>query len=208
MAVFAKLINISATALLLMTASCSDERFNDTIIDTDALPGDRAETFEVPLRLHTDKPTLIGKPLVNDIPSRAEGDDTADDPEKAAEEALHDIWVFQYDNDGKQLIAPRYYEVTSTEIRKLNIRLAEGNDSRVFVLANTCDPEWAKDKDLSTQEKFIDYKYPFTEDNVEMGEDEYLLMEGSVKDTIRKETDLDPIDIHLTRMMAKISFKY
>ena len=58
MAVFAKLINISATALLLMTASCSDERFNDTIIDPDALPGDRAETFEVPLRLHTDKPTL------------------------------------------------------------------------------------------------------------------------------------------------------
>ena len=25
---------------------------------------------------------------------------------------------------------------------------------------------------------------------------------------IRKETDLHPIDIHLTRMMAKISFKY
>lgn len=41
MAVFAKLINISATALLLITASCSDERFNDTIIDPDALPGDR-----------------------------------------------------------------------------------------------------------------------------------------------------------------------
>ncbi len=200
-------IFILAAGVLALSA-CTDDNLIDIADQPDIMPGDNAATFEVPLRLHTDKPTLIGKPLVNDIPSRAEGDDTADDPEKAAEEALHDIWVFQYDNDGKQLIAPRYYEVTSTEIRKLNIRLAEGNDSRVFVLANTCDPEWAKDKDLSTQEKFIDYKYPFTEDNVEMGEDEYLLMEGSVKDTIRKETDLDPIDIHLTRMMAKISFKY
>ena len=200
-------IFILAAGVLALSA-CTDDNLIDIADQPDIMPGDNAATFEVPLRLHTDKPTLIGKPLVNDIPSRAEGDDTADDPEKAAEEALHDIWVFQYDDNGKQLIAPRYYEVTSTEIRKLNIRLAEGNDSRVFVLANTCDPEWAKDKDLSTQEKFIDYKYPFTEDNVEMGEDEYLLMEGSVKDTIRKETDLDPIDIHLTRMMAKISFKY
>ena len=41
-----------------------------------------------------------------------------------------------------------------------------------------------------------------------MGADEYLFMEGSVKETIRKESDLLPIDIHLTRMMAKISFKY
>ena len=98
--------------------------------------------------------------------------------------------------------------MTTTEIQKLNIRLAEGQDSRVYVLANTCDPEWAKGKDFSTVEKFVGYKYPFTEDNVEMGTDEYLLMEGSVEETIRKETDLHPIDIHLTRMMAKISFKY
>ena len=109
---------------------------------------------------------------------------------------------------GNQLIAPRYYEVVSTEIRKLNIRLAEGEDSHVYVLANTGDPEWAKNKDLSTIEKFVGYEYPFTEENVEMGKDEYLLMEGNVKETIRKETDLLPIDIHLTRMMAKISFKY
>ena len=95
-----------------------------------------------------------------------DADETPDDPEKAAEEAIHDIWVFQYDQNGNQLIMPRYYEVTSTEIKKLNIRLAEGVDSHVYVLANTCDPEWAKGKDFSTIEKFVDYKYPFTEDKV------------------------------------------
>lgn len=204
-----KLISIIATATIAL-ASCTEDI--DSPGSSDTLPGDRAATIEVPLRLHAGAPVLVGKPLVNDIPSRAEGDAGSDetpvDPEKAAEEAIHDIWVFQYDQNGNQLIMPRYYEVSSTEIKKLNIRLAEGVDSHVYVLANTCDPEWAKGKDFSTIEKFVGYEYPFTEDNVEMGADEYLFMEGSVKETIRKESDLLPIDIHLTRMMAKISFKY
>ena len=209
---FRQIVRIAASVPLLWGAvACSDTVFDRTE-DPEALPGDRAATIEVPLRLHPEKPKVIGKPLINDIPSRAEGDNDDEekpaDPEKAAEEALHDIWVFQFDSIGNQLIAPRYYEVVSTEIRKLNIRLAEGEESRVYVLANTGDPEWAKNKDLSTIEKFVGYEYPFTEENVEMGKDEYLLMEGNVKETIRKETDLLPIDIHLTRMMAKISFKY
>ncbi|WP_303644966.1 fimbrial protein, partial [uncultured Muribaculum sp.] len=196
---------------MLALASCSDESIVEIDVDDPFVqPGDRAATIEVPLRFHVEKPSLIGKPLVNDIPSRAEGkgDDTTDDPEKAAEEAINDIWVFQYDENGNQLIVPRFYKVESSEIRKLNIRLAEGNDSHVYVLANTGDETWAQDKDFSTVEKFVSYEYPFTEDNVEMGEDERLLMEGHVESTIRKETDLHPIDIHLTRMMAKISFKY
>ena len=203
------LAKIVLGALVLALSSCSDDRFADNADACMVLPGDRAATIEVPLRLHADAPSVIGKPLVNDIVSRADGDsDPPADPEQAAEEAIKNIWVFQFDSIGNQLIAPRYYEVTSTEIRKLNIRLAEGEDSYVYVLANTCDPDWAKGKDLSTVEKFVGYEYPFTEDNVEMGKDEYLLMEGNVKETIRKETDLLPIDIHLTRMMAKISFKY
>ena len=203
------LAKIVLGALVLALSSCSDDRFADNADACMVLPGDRAATIEVPLRLHADAPSVIGKPLVNDIVSRADGDSgTPADPEQAAEEAIKNIWVFQFDSIGNQLIAPRYYEVTSTEIRKLNIRLAEGEDSYVYVLANTCDPDWAKGKDLSTVEKFVGYEYPFTEDNVEMGKDEYLLMEGNVKETIRKETDLLPIDIHLTRMMAKISFKY
>ena len=200
---------ISVVAALSMV-SCTETEFDSTDVPFGQL-GDRAETIEVPLRLHTDKPSVIGKPLVNDVYSRAEeGDDeeTPADPEKAAEEAIKNIWVFQYDNKGNQLIVPRYYEVNTTIIKELNIRLAEGEESRVYVLANTGDPEWAKDKDLTTVEKFVAYEYPFTEDNVEMGEDEYLLMEGNVKETIKKETDLLPVDIHLTRMMAKISFKY
>ncbi len=209
MKIFTKLL--SRTLPLILLSACAEADF-DCDSAPEALPGDRAATIEVPLRLHTGAPVLVGKPLVNDIPSRAEGDadsgETPDDPEKAAEEAIHDIWVFQYDQNGDQLIMPRYYEVTSTEIKKLNIRLAEGVDSHVYVLANTGDPEWAKGKDFSTVEKFVGYEYPFTEENVEMGADEYLFMEGSVKETIRKESDLLPIDIHLTRMMAKISFKY
>ena len=209
MKIFTKLL--SHTLPLILLSACAEADL-DCDSTPGALPGDRAATIEVPLRLHTGAPVTVGKPLVNDIPSRAEGDagsdETPDDPQQAAEEAIHDIWVFQYDQNGNQLIMPRYYEVTSTEIKKLNIRLAEGVDSHVYVLANTCDPEWAKGKDFSTIEKFVGYEYPFTEDNVEMGADEYLFMEGSVKETIRKESDLLPIDIHLTRMMAKISFKY
>ncbi|MDE6343410.1 MAG: DUF4906 domain-containing protein, partial [Muribaculaceae bacterium] len=215
MKVISKLFNFGVSAVMLMSmSSCAEETF-DVANTPFAQPGDRAETIEVSLRLHTDKPQNIGRPLVNEITSRAgedadteDPDDETADPEKAAEEAIKDIWVFQYDNKGNQLIAPRFYEVSSMVIKELNIRLAEGEDSHVYVLANTGDPDWAKDKDLSTVEKFVAYEYPFTEDNVEMGEDEYLLMEGNVKETIKKETDLLPVDIHLTRMMAKISFKY
>ncbi len=214
-----KFLNIGFAAMLVLAAaSCSDDAFVPDPDDPFAQPGDRAATIEVPLRLHTDRPEVIGKPLVNDIVSRAdegddvagEGDDeeTADPAQKAAEEAIHDIWVFQYDSEGKQLIAPRYYETTSVVIKDINIRLAEGEDSHVYVLANTGNENWAVDKDLTTIEKFVGYKYSFTEENVEMGEDEYLLMEGHVDKTIRKEEDLLPVDIHLTRMMAKISFKY
>ncbi len=202
-----------AAMLTLAAASCSDDAFVPDPDDPFSQPGDRAATIEVPLRLHADKAEVIGKPLVNDVVSRAdEGETTGDekpaDPEKAAEEAIHDIWVFQYDSNGDQLIAPRYYETTSVVIKDINIRLAEGEDSHVYVLANTGDENWAVGKDLTTVEKFVSYKYPFTEENVEMGKDEYLLMEGHVDKTIRREEDLLPVDIHLTRMMAKISFKY
>ena len=50
--------------------------------------------------------------------------------------------------------------MNTTIIKELNIRLAEGEESRVYVLANTGDPEWAKDKDLTTVEKFVAYEYP------------------------------------------------
>ncbi|WP_289754376.1 hypothetical protein, partial [uncultured Duncaniella sp.] len=139
------LAKIVLGALVLALSSCSDDRFADNADACMVLPGDRAATIEVPLRLHADAPSVIGKPLVNDIVSRADGDSgTPADPEQAAEEAIKNIWVFQFDSIGNQLIAPRYYEVASTEIRKLNIRLAEGEDSYVYVLANTCDPDWAK----------------------------------------------------------------
>ncbi len=101
MRILSKLIQISASALLL--SACAETDLN-TESSSVALPGDRAATIEVPLRLHTGTPVTVGKPLVNDIPSRAEGDagsdETPDDPEKAAEEAIHDIWVFQYDQNG------------------------------------------------------------------------------------------------------------
>ncbi len=140
-----KFINFWISLLLLpVMMSCSDTDL-DVSDAPFAQPGDRAATIEVPLRLHADAPSVIGKPLVNDIVSRADGDsDTPADPEQAAEEAIKNIWVFQFDSIGNQLIAPRYYEVTSTEIRKLNIRLAEGEDRYVYVLANTCDPDWAR----------------------------------------------------------------
>ncbi|WP_289871592.1 hypothetical protein, partial [uncultured Duncaniella sp.] len=125
-----KFLNFLISLLLLpVMMSCSDTDL-DVSDAPFAQPGDRAATIEVPLRLHADAPSVIGKPLVNDIVSRADGDSgTPADPEQAAEEAIKNIWVFQFDSIGNQLIAPRYYEVASTEIRKLNIRLAEGEDS-------------------------------------------------------------------------------
>ena len=69
---FRQIVRIAASVPLLWGAvACSDTVFDRTE-DPEALPGDRAATIEVPLRLHPEKPKVIGKPLVNDIPSRAE----------------------------------------------------------------------------------------------------------------------------------------
>jgi len=59
-----KLIAIIATATIAL-ASCSEDI--DSPDTPAALPGDRAATIEVPLRLHAGAPVLVGKPLVNDI---------------------------------------------------------------------------------------------------------------------------------------------
>ena len=69
---------ISAVMALSMV-SCAESDFDATDVPF-GQPGDRAETIEVPLRLHTDKPSVIGKPLVNDVYSRAEGDEDPADP--------------------------------------------------------------------------------------------------------------------------------
>ncbi|WP_302354542.1 hypothetical protein, partial [uncultured Duncaniella sp.] len=91
-----KFLNFLISLLLLpVMMSCSDTDL-DVSDAPFAQPGDRAATIEVPLRLHADAPSVIGKPLVNDIVSRADGDaGTPADPEQAAEEAIKNIWVFQ-----------------------------------------------------------------------------------------------------------------
>ncbi|MDE5647920.1 MAG: hypothetical protein K2I57_08900, partial [Muribaculaceae bacterium] len=71
MKVISKLFNFGVSAVMLMSmSSCAEETF-DVANTPFAQPGDRAETIEVSLSHHTDKPQNIGRPLVNEITSRA-----------------------------------------------------------------------------------------------------------------------------------------
>ncbi len=190
---------------MLLSAACAEDSLVDS---TDSILPEGE--VEVALNLRTVTPAVVGKPLVNDV-SRAEGDEDGDNTTGTAkEESVRDIWVLQFDSEGKELVAPRYYTVTSDVVENLNIRLAEAEGCHLYVVANTGDTEWAKGKDFSTLEKFRKYELPFnSSDIIKSDDNDYIPMIGDVPDLdIHKQSDLRPVDIYLTRMLAKISFKF
>lgn len=122
------------------------------------------------------------------------------------ENRIDNIWVFQFDSEGNELITPFYYTITEQEkldnLEKIDVVLKDGVPSTICVVANTNNKDWVKGNGFKTLEglkgKAISDPVAtnlFTEFNP-------IPMEGSKSDvTISAGTK---IEIPVYRMYAKL----
>lgn len=122
------------------------------------------------------------------------------------ESLISNIWVFQYSSTNNQITAPRYYTVSDASNMKIMLRPAQ--DSKVYILANTNNANWANTRDVSTVDKLNSQTMTFSNESaVYGGSNKNLLMVGNVTTNITAGIT-NNITISLKRMVAKISFKY
>lgn len=124
------------------------------------------------------------------------------------ENAINNIWVFQYDSSNKQLTAPRYYTVSS--LTNLKIMLRPATNCKVYILANTNNSAWANARDVSTVDKLNNQTQTFNNETaVYGGSHNNLMMLGNAANvTISAGTNNNLGTVTMKRMVAKINFKY
>lgn len=124
------------------------------------------------------------------------------------ENAINNIWAFQYDSSNKQLTAPRYYTVSS--LTNLKIMLRPATNCKVYILANTNNSAWANARDVSTVDKLNNQTQTLNNETaVYGGSHNNLMMLGNAANvTISAGTNNNLGTVTMKRMVAKINFKY
>lgn len=191
------IITVWVSALFV---SCSEERLAEHVASPDFEEG---ELVLVPLGLSVNS-FEVG---VQTSGSRApEEEDLAGSPE---ENAVHDLWVFQFDNNGEQqLINPRYYTIDDqSELENLEVWLKPGVSSTVYVVTNTGQPNWITEQtDVSTIEKLQSLElYNLDPQFVGKVETLSIPMQGDIQGVTVSENR--KITIPVTRMFAKLKVK-
>lgn len=147
------------------------------------------------------------------LPVRVIGEAWEADPDTriastVQENAINNVWVFQYDSSNKQLTAPRYYTVSS--LTNLKIMLRPATNCKVYILANTNNSAWANARDVSTVDKLNNQTQTFNNESaVYGGSHNNLMMWGNAANvTVNAGANNNLGTIEMKRMVAKISFKY
>lgn len=123
------------------------------------------------------------------------------------ESLISNIWVFQYNSTNNQITAPRYYTVSDASNVKIMLRPVQG--SKVYILANTNNANWANARDVSTVDKLNNQTMTFSNESaVYGGSNKNLLMFGGITASINAGSVNNIGTISLKRMVAKINFKY
>lgn len=189
-------------------SSCSDD-FQQQSDGDGLLSIDEGELSEVALNLTVN-------PFTVDAQAGTRASEPSDTPEEATadENYIHDIWVFQYDDDTeKLLIRPRYYVIESQdELDDLPVQLKAdtGTKSVVYIVANVGNDKWADNgtdsllQTFSTLSKLREQVLPEPE-AIQFGKDEILIPMGG-SDTVEVKSR-EKVTVPVTRMYAKIKIK-
>lgn len=190
------IITVWVSALFV---SCSEERLAEHVASPDFEEG---ELVLVPLGLSVNS-FEVG---VQTSGSRApEEEELAG---SAEENAIHNLWVFQFDDSGDQLINPRYYTITEqSELKDLQVWLKPGVSSTVYVVTNTGQPNWITEQtDVSTIAQLQSLElYNLDPQFVGKVETLSIPMQGDRQGVIVSENS--KITIPVTRMFAKLKVK-
>lgn len=123
------------------------------------------------------------------------------------ESLISNMWVFQYSSTNNQITSPRYYTVSDASNVKIMLRPAQS--SKVYILANTNNANWANARDVSTVDKLNNQTLTFSNESaVYGGSNKNLLMFGGTTASINAGSVNNIGTISLKRMVAKINFKY
>lgn len=192
------IITVWVSALFV---SCSEERLAEHVASPDFEEG---ELVLVPLGLSVNS-FEVG---VQTSGSRApEEEELAG---SAEENAVHNLWVFQFDDSENQLINPRYYTIADqSELENLEVKvwLKPGVSSTVYVVTNTDQPNWITEQtDVSTIAQLQSLElYNLDPQFVGKVDTLSIPMQGDRQGVIVSENS--KITIPVTRMFAKLKVK-
>lgn len=193
--------------LLVFFASCAD-KWSENQDSTSIV--DDSKSVEVPLSLGVTE-------MQTTIQTRSDAEDTP------AERMINDIWVFQYGQDGKLLITPRYYDIIDVDPGEVGAEVdvllrTDVSNTIVYVVANTGSDNWATVENASTFDQLQNLTLP--DPKIIVGKDALgVKVEGSEAQATGEPTNLDipmegyvsnvtftdgTVKVPLTRMYAKV----
>lgn len=201
------LLYLISLLCVFMLAGCTDDEL------TPGLNGDGTPIsplrFEVtPFSVNVDGVTR----------SAQESDNPEQENEK--ERRIRDFWLFQFNLDGTQLAAPKYYSMPDNGATLNDLTLAAYNDltkdtpMMIYVVTNTGSSTWATGAGFDTIDKVKEQKLPMpspiqagvdhnndgvTDDNV------YIPMFGGLDNVTVKNGGI--VVLPVTRMYAKIKIQ-
>lgn len=185
--------------------ACTENRFESLPVSSDP----DGELIEVSLALESMPVKVIGeewKPGEQGIDTRQA------DATNVDENAINNIWVFQYNSGGTLMTAPRYYSMASSSATaSLKVMLRPAVNCQIYVIANTNDANWVNGITIGSNVSVLTSKTFTRSTETEMygGNNKNLLMVGQVSGkTVAAGTSNDLGKIELDRMVAKITFYY
>lgn len=181
---------------------CSDDSLYQSVADLELDPGTEAY---LSLTVNDFTVSSMGTRDENDTP----------EPELDEEKTIKDLWILQFKDDaagtlqtGELLVRPQYYTIhNQEELQNLKVLLKEGVSSKICVVANTHDPNWAKGSNFNTYDTFKSQGIPNPKCILFSKLDQNPLpMEGSVGGVTVSAGSKVNIDVY--RMYAKLKIYF
>lgn len=193
---------IFSTILSLTLIGCTDDAIYTPVSNGELDPG-----VEAYLSLSIDDFS------VRNVDSRTENPNTDPDnnePVLEKENIVKDLWVLQYSDDaeGKLLVSPTYYKISDqSELANLKVLLKENQRSKICVIANTLNSNWATADKFNTYENFKAQALPTPKSILFSDlEENPMPMEGTLKEVTISEGSI--VEIPVTKMYAKLKIYF
>lgn len=197
---------LAVACMIFTVVSCTRDEYSG---ETD--PSYVGEPVEVSLALKVSSVQVIGATMNGDGSASGPITRTVTDP-AGLETQVSDIWVFQFSADGtRQVGAPCYYTVQTQggSVQPVKLMLRASENSQIFVVANTHDAAWGKDKESLNVSQLNNQTLTFTSEQSVYGNGNGLPMAALVTgQTIKPGEPGSTIDIMLKSLVAKIQFNY
>lgn len=146
--------------------------------------------------------------------SKASEPSNVPEPESEDEKRIQDFWMFQFDQAGNQLVAPKYYEIVEGDETKGTLKeltktayndLTKDTPMTIYIVTNTHNSTWATGTGFDTLEGVKSQKLPSPVLPIRAGrDDEKVLIPMSGQIDNITVTDKTLVVVPVIRMYAKV----